>query len=137
MASFAPKLPMYTSNGKFVVINDSLQNIKQKLKMLILTSPGEKIMEPDFGVGIKKYLFEGEKSAVSYTFDEFGQVNQTTLTSLSDIVKQKIISQAVKYIPDIKITAIESQVQNNNILYLKIKYNIKNIISDTLELQVQ
>jgi hypothetical protein len=137
MASFAPKLPMYTSNGKFVVINDSLQNIKQKLKMLILTSPGEKIMEPDFGVGIKKYLFEGEKSAVSYTFDEFGQVNQTTLTSLSDIVKQKIISQAVKYIPDIKITAIESQVQNNNMLYLKIKYNIKNIISDTLELQVQ
>ena len=28
------------------------------LRTLILTSPGERIMEPDFGVGLRRFLFE-------------------------------------------------------------------------------
>jgi hypothetical protein len=30
----------------------------QNLKMIVLTSPGERIMAPNFGVGIRRYLFE-------------------------------------------------------------------------------
>ena len=29
--------------------------IKQNLKMLILTNPGERVMDPEFGVGIKQF----------------------------------------------------------------------------------
>lgn len=33
--------------------------VKQNLKNLILTSPGERIMIPEFGVGLRNFLFEG------------------------------------------------------------------------------
>jgi phage baseplate assembly protein W len=62
MPNYAPKLPLdynqaygpYTSNTQ---INDV---IKQNLKMLVLTNPGERIMIPNFGVGISKYIFENK-----------------------------------------------------------------------------
>ena len=34
------------------------RTLRQNFKMLILTNPGERVMIPDFGVGISKYLFE-------------------------------------------------------------------------------
>jgi phage baseplate assembly protein W len=65
MPNYAPKLPLdynqtygpYTSNTQ---INDV---IKQNLKMLVLTNPGERIMIPNFGVGISKYIFENKTSS--------------------------------------------------------------------------
>tara|TARA_R100001510_G_C7646662_1_gene203963 strand:+ start:1328 stop:1750 length:423 start_codon:yes stop_codon:yes gene_type:complete len=41
------------------------QNTKQNVKMLLLTSPGERIMFPDYGVGLRNFLFENSpESAV-------------------------------------------------------------------------
>ncbi len=40
------------------MIDDFTTLVKQNLKMLVLTSKGERIMEPEFGVGIKDFLFE-------------------------------------------------------------------------------
>ena len=34
------------------------QTTKQNLKCLLLTAPKERMMDPEFGVGLKKYLFE-------------------------------------------------------------------------------
>ena len=31
---------------------------RQNLKMLLLTDPGERVMDPQFGVGLKRFLFE-------------------------------------------------------------------------------
>ena len=61
----SPKLPLtydesegYRMNKKFA------EMVLQNLKMLLLTNPGERIMEPDFGVGLKRYLFEQNIDAV-------------------------------------------------------------------------
>ena len=32
--------------------------IQQNLRMLLYTSPGERIMIPNYGVGLKRFLFE-------------------------------------------------------------------------------
>ena len=34
------------------------ENIAQNMKNLLLTVPGERMMDPNFGVGLKEYLFE-------------------------------------------------------------------------------
>ena len=57
---FSPKLPLQAdpSDGFFKLNKTLGEVIKQNLKMLILTTPGERIMHPDFGVGARNYLFD-------------------------------------------------------------------------------
>lgn len=43
------------------------QNTKQNVKMLLLTSPGERIMFPDYGVGLRNFLFESAPESAIIT----------------------------------------------------------------------
>lgn len=55
----SPKLPLTKDPVDGYQLNkDYVQLVKQNLKMILLTAPGERIMEPDFGVGLRNYLFE-------------------------------------------------------------------------------
>lgn len=68
----------------------------QNLKMLILTSPGERIMDPLFGVGLRDYLFD--------------QDAPTTHGSIA----ARIRSQVKKYLPYIHINRIDFDSQGTN-----------------------
>ena len=61
----------------------------QNLKMLVLTSPGERIMDPLFGVGLRDYIFE--------------QDVPTTHGSIAARVR----AQVAKYLPYIHINKID------------------------------
>ncbi len=54
------KLPLFIDSvdGAYALSKDMEELAQQNLKTIILTSPGERIMTPDFGVGIRDYLFE-------------------------------------------------------------------------------
>ena len=55
----SPAAPMETSETDGFKINRKIQEIvKQNFKMLLLTMPGERIMDPAFGCGLKYALFE-------------------------------------------------------------------------------
>lgn len=55
----SPKLPLQKDPADGYALNkDYVDLVKQNLKMLLLTAPGERIMEPEFGVGLRNYLFE-------------------------------------------------------------------------------
>lgn len=60
MEGYSPKLPLILDavDGPYALNKTSLDTIKQDFKMLLLTNPGERIMNPDFGVGIRSLLFE-------------------------------------------------------------------------------
>lgn len=58
-SGLSPKLPLTKDVQDGYALNkDYVSMVKQNLKMLILTAPGERIMEPTFGVGLRNYLFE-------------------------------------------------------------------------------
>lgn len=69
MAGFSPKLPLaYDSTDGFYLLNKTFKEfVSQNLKMLILTAPGERMMDPFFGVGLRNFLFENTPH------DEIGQ----------------------------------------------------------------
>jgi len=69
---------------------------QQNLKMLILTSPGEKMMDPNFGVGLKTYLFE------------------MNAESTYDRITEKILEQVKIYLPFIEINDIKYAIPENN-----------------------
>lgn len=122
MSSFGVALPINKdSTDGFRMLKKIRDVIKQNFKMIVLTNPGERVMEPDFGVGLKRYLFEN-----------FGQATYQNIDS-------RIRSQVAKYLPVVLIQEINfSQMQNdNNLLSLSISYSIPSIAdSDLIEITI-
>ena len=54
------KLPLHysTEDGPYQLNKNLGSVIKQNFKNLLLTSPGERVMLPEFGVGLRQLLFE-------------------------------------------------------------------------------
>jgi len=93
-------------------LNKTIQDaVKQNFKNLVLTIKGERIMDPDFGVGIYSYLFENYN---------LGTINE---------LKQETYSQVRKYLPFINILdfTVAESTTNLNQFYIYIKYSINSI----------
>ena len=96
------KLPLTVDEtfGAYNLNTNFEQLAKQNLKMLVLTNPGERIMNPDFGVGLLRYLFEMNDT--------------TTYNNLT----QRIISQTAKYMTFIRINNVDySYIEDNPDLF--------------------
>lgn len=100
-----------SDNSGFHMISSLKGNIKQNLKMLILTSPGERVMDPNFGVGAKRYLFEMVGEEV------YAQIDS------------KIREQVSLYLPYVSIQRVQfSRDSNNgNRINLSITYSVPRI----------
>jgi phage baseplate assembly protein W len=86
MAGLSPKLPIKRDKEDGYALTKSYtEMVTQNLKNLILTVPGERMMDPNFGAGIKRFLFE-----------------QHDVSTYSSIFS-KIIEQATIYMPFIDI----------------------------------
>jgi len=122
MSSFGVALPLnYDSTDGFRMLKRIKEVIKQNFKMLVLTNPGERVMEPEFGVGLKQYLFEN-----------FGQ-------GTFQAIDTKIRKQTAKYLPVIVIREITfgQSATNENLLALNISYSIPAISdSDLIEFTI-
>lgn len=55
----SPKLPLsFAKEGSYTLLVELRDLIKQNFKNLMLTEPGERIMDINFGAGLKSYIFE-------------------------------------------------------------------------------
>jgi len=133
VSGISPKLPLYIDPVDGIALNKTLKQMtRQNLKMIILTSPGERIMHPKFGVGLRRYLF----------------MNNTSRT-LSDI-SRKIEQQVRTYLPSVRIRSIKFFSENgeeirssfessssSNYVKLVLNYEIPSaFVSDALEIKV-
>jgi phage baseplate assembly protein W len=81
--------------------------VKQNFKNLMLTSPGEKVMDPLFGVGVRKYLFELRELGVESRLEG------------------RIYSQSKKYLSYITIRQVRFiNSSNDNKLGVQVSYFI-------------
>jgi phage baseplate assembly protein W len=105
-------------------LNKTLTQVAaQNLRMVILTSPGERMMFPEFGVGIRRYLFE-----------------QNTTSTLG-VIRSRIEQQVSTYLPYIRILdlSIDSpevvgsvvETDKSRVL-IRIRYSVPsaNVVSD-------
>ena len=83
--SVALPLRIDARDGAYGLNKNLLQVAEQNLKMIVLTAPGERIMFPEFGVGVRNYLFEQNNSGL-----------------IGNLVSS-IRSQVAQYAPFIKI----------------------------------
>ena len=57
---YSPKLPITPiapGEGGHELTKTAKEAIKQNVKMLVLTVPGERMMHPNFGVGLRQFMF--------------------------------------------------------------------------------
>ena len=79
------------------------EQVKSNLLNLLLTEQGERVNEPDFGVGLKRLLFEQN-------------INKENL-------EEKINFQIGFYIPEITLMSVSvGSINNENKVYLTISY---------------
>jgi phage baseplate assembly protein W len=123
MQGYSPKLPLLRDQGEdglYGLNKTILETIKQNLKMLLLTSPGERVMDSNFGVGLKTYLFEQN---VEETREE---------------LENRIYSQVNKYLSFIKIEEItmsSPDANNENLLFINLRYKVPSLdVNDELNL---
>jgi len=122
MATLGVKLPI-TKNDiyGYTMIYNIPDLIRQNLKMLVLTNPGERVMIPDFGVGIQTYLFENFSNEVYID------------------IENALRKQASKYLPVVSIQKVifDDSAPDSNKLSIAIHYTIPAInIKDLLEFTI-
>jgi len=117
MKAIGPKLPLQRDNtfGQFSLITTYKEEIKQNFKNLLLTSPGEKMMNPDFGVGLRTFLFDPREKTIAG-------------------LRQTIQNQVSRYLPFIRNLRINFDsnndaefLDNSNILSITIIYDIPSL----------
>jgi len=110
--NICPKLPLeLDENNKYVMINNIVQNVKQKLKTILFTAPGERFYDHKFGIGIKRMLFETIKDNKVYVYDNAN--NRTSVIDLENDLNEKLKEQFDVYIPEITRFEIRLQKLNN------------------------
>ena len=109
MASFGVALPLPRNSADgFTMLKSFVKVARQNLKMLVLTAPGERVMEPEFGVGLRNFLFQN--------FDD----------STFAAMEQKIKEQASIYMPAITINFVpfDTEQVDRNVLGIAINFSI-------------
>jgi hypothetical protein len=118
---YAPKIPFQLDgDNKFVYLTVFIDNIKQKIKTLLLTNPGEKLMNPNFGVGIRRLLFENQ--------------NMTGNNYKIDIYRT-IANQISMFIPEVEVTNVNI-IPEQNSLSISIDFRYKNYYTDTFNMSL-
>tara|TARA_R100000030_G_scaffold30872_2_gene22638 strand:- start:1338 stop:1736 length:399 start_codon:yes stop_codon:yes gene_type:complete len=112
MSLFSPQWPLRRGENTYEPYQTIDQQIAFYLKNLLLTSPGENISQPFYGVGLRSFLFE--------------QHNNSSYSS----ILAKIDSQISRYLPyldnvNITVDSNSRNVDGNN-LSVRIEYTIKN-----------
>ena len=117
MNGIGPKLPLFRDErfGNYGLITSYLDEIKQNFKNLLLTSPGERMMNTDFGVGLRQYLFEPKQHVASK-------------------IRQRLEDQVTKYMPFIRINKLQFNhgldpkiANDSNILSVLIEYDVPSL----------
>lgn len=124
MPLYGPKWPLSQGNhDTFEIYDDVKQQISFYLKNILLTSPGENISDPNYGVGLRRFMFE-----------------QNT-PSVRGSIASSISSQVSTYLPYLRVTDIQvgatDQEIDSHTLSIRIVYSIPgDVVQEVFELDM-
>ena len=109
----------FTDQNAGYKLADLKETVRFNLKNIILTNPGERVMIPDFGVGIRQALFEF--STADLTADMIGLIDE----------------QISFYAPYVTILDIFAKPISEQKIFVSLQYEIDFAqIVDTLDLEI-
>lgn len=111
------------NTGFFKQTFDTLSAKKSNIMILLKTIPGERIMNPEFGVGLSKYLFEN--------------ITEELILHIETVIRNQIN----RYIPDINIDSLIIKTDYDeyllkNKIEINIKFSLKNNLENSGEINI-
>ena len=103
-----PKTPLKLDQFELYESTEEIKEvIKFHIKNIVLTNPGEKISDANFGVGIRAYLFEN--------------LTQNTAATIDSRIRRQI----ARYAPDVDILSIQiDPFEDEKTMGFKLSYYI-------------
>jgi phage baseplate assembly protein W len=106
--AFPPRFGNDAGRGEVTMVEEE-QDIEESLFIILSTTPGERIMQPTFGCGLKAYVFD--------------EINESVITEMCDAVERAILF----FEPRISVNAIA--VDETNViegrLDIRIDYTVR------------
>ncbi len=111
MTLYGPKWPLKSGNADTFEMYETVeQQIGFYLKNLLLTSPGENISDPNYGVGIRRFIFEQNVDSVRSSIE-------------SEVLSQISIHLSYLTVSDVQVLASAADV-DNNLMTIRVVYGI-------------
>ena len=100
--------PCVTPDGK-IALAEFEEDIRQAIRIILGTNPGERVMRPDFGAGLSEFVFE--------------PVNATTL----NLVKTRVQESLIAWEPRIDVLSVDvtSDATEHNKLLIDVSYRVR------------
>jgi phage baseplate assembly protein W len=109
----------FNGNAVFKSTFTTKDAIRNNLINYLLTNPGERIFNPQYGAGLRKYVFE--------------QISRGTGSEIQNYIESVIL----KYFPNINSQVSVSASPDYNMIYITIDYSITNTgINDTVQISL-
>ena len=102
---FPPKIDIDGSIADAVYEED----IDQAIWIILGTNPGERVMRPDFGAGLNKFVFE--------------PINSTTIEQLRSRVEESLIAWEPRI--DVKEVTVQPDRAERNRLLIDVQYRVR------------
>ncbi len=101
--------PEFNPGTREVKMVSQEADIKESLGILLSTSPGERVMQPTFGCGLRPRIFD--------------TINQSTISLISDIIRRGILF----FEPRITLDTIrvDTQKQYDGVVNIFLEYTIR------------
>jgi uncharacterized protein len=84
-------------------------DVRQAIRIILGTSPGERVMRPDFGAGLDRFVFE--------------PISPTTLTRVRDTVRDALIAWEPRI--DVEDVRVTPEGQPANLLSIELNYLVR------------
>jgi len=104
--SFPPACDPFT-RGAVVVSRD--EDVAQSLRILLATAPGERVMRPTFGCGLKRMVFE--------------QITDSVVTEIKDLIARAILFFEPRITVDVIEVDASSMIEGE--LRIRLAYTIR------------
>ncbi|WP_323836683.1 GPW/gp25 family protein [Photorhabdus africana] len=103
--AFPPQFSAQTG----VIMAEGAEHVRQSMKVLFLTEPGERIMREDYGCGLHDYLFEN--------------ISDELMARIQTHIEERVL----RYEPRAEITEIQVNQKMNlpNTLHIQVSYALR------------
>jgi phage baseplate assembly protein W len=101
--------PAFDWRGKGVLMVSQEQDVEESLRILLSTVPGERVMQPTYGCGLHRIVFEN--------------INESTLTEIRSLVEKAVLFFEVRI--TLEHLEIDTSELFDGILYLRLDYTIR------------